>query len=303
MPKRFRPVPTAVLVLAVAVATLGAGCTGSAGSPEATAGGPQGPTSSDVGTAAIPAPAPSGRVGSTSVTPPVTTYPRPPVDQAPTAADSLAAFFVAAHADDERIRATAPTINREIGPNSVSFSRATMNAVKASAPERTARAIPAGMDADLLRATMIVYRDLAARAAAFNQVVEFAGESRRRTDPEVVRFLDGLRRGSLVARAYRADLAAARALAAATPPVRPAAPDSRAAAELAVWIAMVKLRNNGCNANGAPVTRTLVPIVWKTTVTPDGRRHDGSIGGIAFSIGFGIDGPEGGRWSVALDAC
>jgi len=208
-------------------------------------------------------------------------------------------FFAAARADDARIRATARTINREIGPTSVYFSRATMNTVKASAPRRTARTMPAGMDADLLRATMIVYSDLASRAAAFNQVVEFASEVRPRTDPDVSRFLDALGRGSLVARAYPADLAAAQALAATKPPILPAGFQSRAAAELAIRIELVKLANNGCNSSGVPVLRYLPSIVWKTTMTPAGDRLDGSIRGIAFQVAF----TAANGWTVGLRAC
>jgi hypothetical protein len=122
------------------------------------------------------------------------------VDRAPTAADSLAEFFAVARADDARIRAAARAVNRDIGPSSVHFSRATVDKVKASAPDRTARAIPAGMNAELLTATVIVYSDLASRSAALN-VLNIGTEPRPRTDPDVVRFLDALRRWSLVARA------------------------------------------------------------------------------------------------------
>jgi len=158
--------------------------------------------------------------------------------------------------------------------------------------------MPPGMDANLLRATMIVYSDLAARSAAFNLVREIGSEARPRTDPDVARLLEALRRGSLVARVYPADLAAARALAAAEPPIAPARPDSRAASDLAIRIAMVKLANNGCSASGAPVGRYLVPIVWKTTATPYGRL-DGSVGGIAFSVAYA----PGSGWTVMLNAC
>jgi len=206
-------------------------------------------------------------------------------------------FFAAARADDARIHAAARAVNREIGPTSVHFSRATLDAVKASAPDRTARALPAGMDADLLRTAMIVYSELATRSAALN-VLGIGTEVQPRTNPDVVRFFDALRRGSLVARAYPADLAAARALAAATPPIARARPDSRAAAELAIRLAVVKLAN-GCNGGNAPVLRQLVPTVWKTTVTSDGRRHDGSIGGLAFHVAYAA----GSGWTVGLDVC
>jgi hypothetical protein len=287
MQNRFRPVYTAAVVLAVAAAALAAGCTGRAGSPAGTADPPRGPASGPVSTAPIP--------------PPRKELPRlwPPVDPAPTAADSLAAFFAAARADDARIRAAARAVNREIGPTSVHFSRATVNAVEASTPDRTARALPVGMNADLLLATLIVYKDLATRSSALNPSLDFidVDVTRSRTDPYVVRFLDGLRRGSLIARAYPADLAAARAVAAANPPITPARPRSRAASELAIRIAMVKL-GNGCNGGNPPVLRYLVPIVWTTTTTANGR-SDGSFGGITFHVAY----TARSGWTVGLDAC
>jgi hypothetical protein len=287
MQKRSRPIPTAVLALAVATAALAAGCTSRAGSPAGTAGPPPGPTPHTVTTVPVPAPP--------TQTPP----PRPPADRAPTAADSLAAFFAAARADDARIRAAARAVSRGIGPTSVSFSRATLDTVTASAPDRTARAIPPGTDPDLLRATLIVYADLATRSSALNPQLDFidTSRSRPRTDPDVARFLDGLRHGSLVARAYPADLAAARALAATKPAIAPTRPDSRAAAELAIRIAVIKL-GNACNGGNPPVLRQLAPIAWKTT-TPDGRRHDGSIGGVAFHAAYTADS----GWNAEIDAC
>jgi hypothetical protein len=287
MLKRSRPVRTAVLVLAVAAAALAAGCTSGPGSAAATADPPGDAT--------------PGTVGTAPVHPPQTQTPRarPPVDRAPTAAKSLAAFFAAARADDARIRAAARAVNREIGPTSVRFSRATLRAVEASTPDRTARALPAGMDADLLRATTIVYSDLATRASALNPTLDFIGieETRPRTDPDVVRFLDGLHRAALIARAYPADLAAARALAAATAPIAPVAAISRAAAELAIRVAVVKLAN-GCNGGNPPVLRYLVPIVWTTAITPDGR-GDGTIGGLLFHVTYAASS----GWTVRLDAC
>jgi hypothetical protein len=54
---------------------------------------------------------------------------------------------------------------------------------------------------------------------------------------------------------------------AALPPIAPTRPDSLAAVELAIRIAVVK-GANGCNGSGnAPVLRDLPPIVWKT-ITP-----------------------------------
>jgi hypothetical protein len=295
MQKHFRPIPTIVLVLAVAAATL-AGCTGRSGSPVGIGDPPAGPSADVVTTAPGPAP-PTYR--SPTQPPRTDTLPTRPVDRAPTAADSLAEFFAAARADDARIRAAARAVNREIGPTSVHFSRATVDIVEASAPDRTARAIPAGMNAELLRTTMIVYADLATRSSALNPEIDFIDVDKTwpRTGQYVTGFLDGLHRGSLTARAYPTDLTAARALAAASPPIMPARPDSRAAAELAVRIAHIEGANS-CDTGNPSVLRYLVPVVWKTTVTPRGR-NDGSFGGIVFHATYAA----GAGWTVGFDAC
>jgi len=287
MQVRSRPVSTAVLLLAVAGATLAAGCTGS---PATNTDAPPRPAQGSVTVPDLAAPA-------DLPTPPTQTPGQKPVPQPPSAADSLAAFFAAAQADDTRIRAAARAVNREIGPTSLHVTRAMVKTAEAATPDRTARAIPAGLDADLLQATMIVYSDLATRASALNPALDFIdiNESRPRTDPYVIGYLDGLHRGSLVARAYPADLASARALAATKPPIVPAKPGSRAAAELAVRVAVVHL-GNGCNGGNPPVHRSLVPIIWKTPRSS----FEGSVGGIRFTAGFGI---EGGGWNINLDAC
>jgi len=295
MQKRLRPIATIVLVFAVAAATL-AGCTGRSGSPVGIAGPRAGPSVDVVTRAPGPAP-PTYR--SPTQSPRTDTARTLPVNRAPTAADSLAEFFAAARADDARIRAAARAVSREIGPTSVHFSRATVDTVEASAPNRTARAIPAGMNPDLLRTTMIVYADLATRSSALNPELDFIdiGESRPRTDRYVVGFLDGLHRGSLIARGYQTDLTAAQALAAASPPIMPARPDSRAAAELTIRIAHIKGANS-CDSGNPLVLRYLVPVVWRTTVTPRGR-HDGSFGGIVFHVTYAA----GSGWTVWFDAC
>jgi hypothetical protein len=153
-------------------------------------------------------------------------------------------------------------------------------------PDRPLRnPVSAGMNAELVTATAIVYSDLVSRSAALN-VLNIGTEPWPRTDPDVVRFFDALRRGSLVARAYPTDLTAARTLAATSPPIMRARPDSRAAAALAIHSALIKVANGCGAADGAPVLRRLAPIAWRTTVTSDGRRHDGSVGGLAFHVAY-----------------
>jgi hypothetical protein len=72
----------------------------------------------------------------------------------------------------------------------------------------------------------------------------------------------------------------------------PAQPDSRPATELAVRIAVFQL-GNGCDGGNPPVHRSLVPIIWMP------QTFEGSVGGILFTAGFGI---EGVGWTVTLYA-
>jgi hypothetical protein len=221
---------------------------------------------------------------------------RPAPARRPTAADSLAAFFAAAEADDARIRAAARAISRGFGPTTVHFSRADRAVVEAARPDRTAVAIPAGLDPELQRAVLVVYNDLVTRAAAFGPVWELPSEPVSRSTVDVARFLGALRLGATVARAFPADLAAARALAAARPPVPAVRPDSRAAAELTIRITYIQLENIGCGGSGAPVRRDLAPIVWTPVQTVAGTA-DGRVRGIPFTARYGES------WTADLLAC
>ena len=290
MPTTARPVHTlAAAAVAAAAAALAAGCTG--GSPPVSEIPPASAPAVSVGHAAAvpPDPTPSP-AGTRPATGPRRTEPR----RGPSAADSLAGFFAAAAADDARIRATARVVSRGVGPTTVHFSRSDRDAVEAARPERTARAVPAGLDPELQRAVLVVYNDLVTRAATFVPVWELSYGPVPRTDVRVRRFLDSLRLGSSVARAFPADLAAARALAAARPAVAAVRPDSRAAAEVAVRVELIELANLGCGSSGTPVRQQLAPIRWAT-----GAATAGSVGGIRFTARHAA--ARG--WTVELNAC
>jgi hypothetical protein len=83
-----------------------------------------------------------------------------------TAESVLARFAAEARKADERLRHAAALINAGIGEDTVRVDRATADAVRAAAPDAAARAVPLGLDDELLQRTLAVYNDLAARHAA-----------------------------------------------------------------------------------------------------------------------------------------
>jgi hypothetical protein len=288
--RRRRRAPTALLALAVVSAALGAGC--SRGSGPTTVGAPAVPQASDATNNPVSSTSPRVRPPTSNSTAP--TGPR--ADPAPTAAADLAAFFAAADVTDARIRAAAAAINRDIGPATVHVRRSTRTLILASAPRLPAKAIPAGMTPDLQRAVLLVHSELVARAAAFNGVD--TTRTLPLTDPDSVRMLDAFRVGSVIAHRYPADLATARALAHASPPIRTVSPNSRQAAELALQIAIINGENNGCGSSGGYLYTAPRPVRWKTMVTDYGR-FDGTIGGIMFAATY----TPATAWTVELNAC
>jgi hypothetical protein len=228
--------------------------------------------------------------------PPSTSSGGPRSDPGPTAGGDLAAYFAAAEVADARIRAAAVAVNRGIGPTTAHVARSTRDLILASAPRQAGEAIPAGMAPDLQRAVLLVHSELVARSAAFNDV--HAGETIPLTDPESVRMLGAFRAGSVIAHRYPHDLAAARALAQASPLLPTVSADSRQAAELALQIAVINGENNGCGNAGGYVYTTQRPIRWQTIVTDYGR-FDGTISGIMFAATYN---PASG-WHVELNAC
>jgi hypothetical protein len=287
--KRSRA-PTAVLLLAVASTALAAGC--SRGPGPTTVGALEVPQASEANSNPTSSSTPRLRPPTPRSTP--STRARP--DPAPSAAADLAAFFAAADGADARIRAAAAAINRDIGPTTAHVRRSSRALILASSPRPVAKAIPAGMSPDLQRAVLLVHSELVARAAAFNGVD--TTQTLPLTDPGSVRMLHAFRIGSVIAHRYPADLATARALAKASPPIRTISPGSRQAAELALQVAIINGENNGCASDGGYLYTAPRPVRWKTIVTDYGR-FDGTIGGIMFAATYT---PATG-WNVNLNAC
>jgi hypothetical protein len=179
-----------------------------------------------------------------------------------TAADDLVAYFDAAQSMDRQLAVTAVLINGGIRANTMKFDQATLNAIAAIQPAMLGAKIPAGLPPELERRVLLVQSELVSRRAAFNYV------TREATDhPFVVRCLA---QGAPAAARFTGDLAAARSLAAETQPITIAAPNSRAAADLAVTLQYIKGANTCCGSCGGVILTQLPRISWASTQGRDG---------------------------------
>ena len=229
--------------------------------------------------------------------------------QGGSASDSLARYFDAAQAVDRDLAKAAALINKNFHPDPskpLIPDKATAQAVEAADPDRAAKELPAGLPAKLLQAVLVVHSELVSRRAALNGIWEGGAECFRNGAPAAARFPD--------------DLAAARNLAAALASSEVAAPDSPAAAELAVRLREIDARNLGCGSCGGAIIRrsSLLPqIRWGAGVPwgmgPRGPRTN-QYGGPVYDGGrieypdrgyiqFNAEYTEGSGWKVELNAC
>lgn len=236
----------------------------------------------------------------TSATAPTTTTTTPTMSARHSAADQLAGFFTAARRMDAELARTAKLINAEIGAETMQFSPNTITAIKAIDPRPMAKTIPGGMTTELQRSVYLLFSELASRRYAFAPVLEVGpGQTVPRGSPEADHVLEGLSHGSPAAARFRADLAAARALASSRTPIAPTAPDSRANAEVAVHTAYIIGQNSGCGSSGGWLSTTVTPLVWQQDVDFIGQRIDGQIGIVRFRADY----QPGQGWTVYLYAC
>jgi len=128
----------------------------------------------------------------------------------PSALDGLGPFFPAATVD-ARLRHAAVAVNGRVTGTAVSLDQTTTDAVTAADPAVAKAELPAGLPPDLERAVLVVYNDLVSRHSAFRGVL--------RNDAQYA--IDCRRNGAAPAVCFDADadVAAARRLAAAAPPV------------------------------------------------------------------------------------
>lgn len=237
---------------------------------------------------------------STTTTQPVTTTTRP------SAAGDLAGYFASALAIDQKLRAAATAIDAGIAADRLTLTVAARDAIAAADPTAAPRAIPAGLDPGLLLKVLMVQSDLVSRFYALHGYeMPFTPATQTvtipRTDANAGYALDCLGNGTEAAGAFRADLAAARTAAAATPPVTAASADSRAAADLAIWLADLNLRNSGCASCGGQRVTGLGLITWHEIGPkfPSDLDWNGDIAGVPFFARF----VPGQGWLVTLEAC
>ncbi len=216
----------------------------------------------------------------------------------PTAADDLVAYFDAAKATSHALSAAATKINEGVGRDRLSFDQTTVDAVAAADPGPAAKLIPAGLDPGLLRAVLLTQSELTSRYFAMRRVRAGTFPTNEFEAKDVLLCL-GL--GAKPAARFAADLASAKALALSLPPMTKVAADSRPAAELAIRLQDISLRNSGCDSCGGTVVTELAPITWgrQPPPLPGVAPWDGDIGGIAFRSSYT---PTGG-WRVELLAC
>lgn len=236
-------------------------------------------------------PGPSGAAAplSPKVTGLVTTIPTPTATQ-PSAVEDLAAFLSAAATMDGQLQDAAAAINAA-GPPWTDVDPEVARLVNAAEIEPVARAIPNGLPPDLLQSVVLVYSDLASRRAAMG------GFEHNPPSGWLGTLQSELGNGHAAAARFDTDLAATRALAAATPPIAAVPADSRLVAEKLLLIRLVD-KDNFCDARGGAVVTSLPEIRWGPV--PYEPRADGWIGRpeMPFTAEF-----RAGIWEVNILAC
>jgi hypothetical protein len=225
----------------------------------------------------------------------------PTTPAAPSEATRLAAFFAAAEQADGQLHHAAALVNGGIGTTSMRFTPATLAAVRAVGLAPVASAIPAGLPAGLLRAALVVYGDLSSRTWALNGVREygFSGRALPIGGPEAKSVLRGLRNGAPAAARFGGDLAAAHTLAQQSPLVTAAAPDSRAAAELALRLQSIGLQNGCSDQFGGYAPTSLEPVIWQPSTDQHSGRYEGTINQVRFQANYTAQ--HG--WQIIIYAC
>jgi hypothetical protein len=219
------------------------------------------------------------------------------------AADQLAGFFSAAGHADQQIRHATRLINGGFHAKVIVLDQRTVAAVKAIDTKPVVRAIPGGLTDRQLRSVLQVYADLSSRRAALNRVLDYADQSPLpRTSTNAKDLVTCLGHGTAAAARYADDLAAARALAAASAPVTIARAQSRLTAEVAIHAHIIDLPNNGCGECGGVVPRPIVlhPIVWQQIDHGPGSVWDGTIGTTGLFTARYIPGHG---WDTNFNAC
>jgi hypothetical protein len=227
--------------------------------------------------------------------------PAPAPAPTPSAAADLADFFTAVDRVDQRLEAAADQYNASVGPDTVEVDEATLEAVRSIDPGEAAAAIPPGLPPDLLLKVLIVQDNLITRTAALEGAVDYVKSG------EMADALRCLKNGNVKAGRFDSEVAAAKALAGSSPPIVVAAPDSRAAGDLALRLSIVLSRNYGCGAcGGEAALARLEPITWydEPAVGPEtGLVTSGTVDLGGGPIGFSATYTPGAGWEAHANAC
>jgi hypothetical protein len=189
----------------------------------------------------------------TAVAPSTTTSGSTVTTATPSAATNLSEFFTDASRLDGQLNALASAINPLVAAGTTHLPVSIDAAKHAADPTVAAAAIPAGLSPDLEHAVLLVYSELVSR---WSSTCTSTGDNPSQP------FHDCFTQGAAAAARFQADLAAAKALAESQPPIVGQAPDSRAAADLALQISHIDLGNEGCGGLGGYLATELPPIVW-----------------------------------------
>ena len=219
---------------------------------------------------------------------------------APSEASRLAVFMTAAGQADSQLRHAAVLVNAGIGTTSMRFTPAAVAAVGALSNAPAARAIPAGLPVELLRRVLAVYGDLSSRNGAFGGVRLFGQPERELPvgGQDARDILRGLHNGAPAAARFGTDLAAVGSLAQQTPPLAVAAPDSRAAAELALRLTSIDKRNHCSYQFGGFAPTQLETVTWQPA-SKYSRHYDGTISGGRFQADY----TAAHGWQININAC
>lgn len=210
-----------------------------------------------------------------------------------TATEDLAVFFARAAELDRALTAAADSINANMTENEIVVRQATVDLVQTTRGlvQDVEAAVPAGLDPDLLRATLPVFSDLVSRSyamAAWERLPLSGDETISLLETNVVTCLN---HGSEAAARYPADVTALRELARSSPPVVDVAPDSRAAESVALQLANIEHGNRCCEGCGGFIVTELAEISYADDPQIDpqsGARTDGHINGIPFQADYAV---------------
>ncbi len=212
------------------------------------------------------------------------------------ALDALAPFFAAAAQTDQNLRAAADTVNAGIGNDTVTFDRATIDAIDRGSPNAVAATIPTGLDPTVEQAVLLVYSDLVSRYGAMRGGDCDQAGARPLADLNDDCFV----RGHEAASRTPGDVDAVYVAAAAAPATVTPGPDSRESAEVPLRIEYINKANMGCGTMGGYLATQPIPVEWVTEDSaPEVPPTDGRVGGIGFTASYNA----GSGWTVDLRAC